>query len=539
MSLLSRLIPVQIFFVAWLLAIAGSPDVKAEGQHDMLLLLPDGMVHLRLMVVDGDKSLAEKRKEFLQRLVSALDVDQDGQLSRAETSKHPLFVSGRRFDDNPFLQSLKTRKPYTEKEIEMAVERAAGLLVSYRQENVVAEQDLSVFRVLDSDESGLIDAAEMRLAASRLAARDSDMDQCVTFDEFLSTAPQAMGMVTLNALDQEAPGAINSEVLRDAREPTMPARLVRKYDTDRDAHLTPAEMGWTIERLERLDSDSDGRLNMQELARLSKAEPDAVFSVNLDLNRASVTSGLRFMGYSGDVNKKGPVANDSSSKSAFQIKHKNVSLQVGYRHRDPLEESRQNALAAFNAIDADSNGYLDKDEVVEHQRFARYLFDAMDRDNDARVFSKEMLDYVRDYTEPASTTCQVTLFDTGNGFFQLLDENGDGRISIRELRTSESRLRAQASNEGNINPSKMNKSYRIEIQRGGVSLFGRVSRASTEMPIAALKEPSGPIWFQRMDRNGDGDLTWDEFLGPREAFHQIDSDGDGLINQPEAESYKK
>jgi hypothetical protein len=82
----------------------------------------------------------------------------------------------------------------------------------------------------------------------------------------------------------------------------------------------------------------------------------------------------------------------------------------------------------------------------------------------------------------------------------------------------------------------MNKSFRIEIQRGGVSLFGKVSRTSAEMPIASLQVPSGPIWFQRMDRNGDGDLSWDEFLGPREVFHQIDSDHDGLIDQREAES---
>jgi hypothetical protein len=37
-----------------------------------------------------------------------------------------------------------------------------------------------------------------------------------------------------------------------------------------------------------------------------------------------------------------------------------------------------------------------------------------------------------------------------------------------------------------------------------------------------------------MDRNNDGDLTWNEFLGPREVFHRIDKDGDGLIDPQEA-----
>ncbi len=67
-----------------------------------------------------------------------------------------------------------------------------------------------------------------------------------------------------------------------------------------------------------------------------------------------------------------------------------------------------------------------------------------------------------------------------------------------------------------------------------MGLFGRVDRPSAETPAALLKPPSGPMWFQRMDRNGDGDLTWDEFLGPRQVFHQLDSDQDELINEAEA-----
>ena len=160
----------------------------------------------------------------------------------------------------------------------------------------------------------------------------------------------------------------------------------------------------------------------------------------------------------------------------------------------------------------------------------------MDRDDDDRVFAEEMMTYVDEYTEPASTSCQVTLLDNGSGFFQMLDGNGDGRISIRELRSCESTLLEAAPDDQQINPSRLTKSYRIEIQRGGRSLFGRVDRPSAETPAALLKPPTGPVWFQRMDRNGDGDLTWDEFLGPRELFHQFDVDQDSLIDETEATS---
>lgn len=215
-----------------------------------------------------------------------------------------------------------------------------------------------------------------------------------------------------------------------------------------------------------------------------------------------------------------------------------MTLSVSYRQRDPIAEAETNSKAAFNAIDLDANGYLDRKEIVDHQRFQRYLFDAMDADGDDRVFAEEMLSYVKAYTEPATTSCQVTLFDTGNGYFQMLDSNSDGRISIRELRKSEESLVKIGGESQVINPSRMTKSFRIELQRGGIGLFGRVDRPEAESPTALLQSPTGPMWFQRMDRNSDSDLVWDEFLGPREVFHRMDKDGDGLIDAREAEQFE-
>ena len=45
---------------------------------------------------------------------------------------------------------------------------------------------------------------------------------------------------------------------------------------------------------------------------------------------------------------------------------------------------------------------------------------------------------------------------------------------------------------------------------------------------------AGPIWFQKMDVNGDGDLSPREFLGSREIFQKMDLNGDGLIDAAEA-----
>lgn len=499
------------------------------GQHDMLLLLPAGPMHLRVMIASQGKSLEQSRRDYLGRLVTMLDTDMDGKVSRDETSNHPLFTTSRRFQGNKFLSSLRSKRPFTEQELALAVDRAAGQLVTYRQNNALAEQDLSVFNVLDQDQSGLIDRAEMVLAAAGIADRDSDFDQCITFDEFLSERTDTMAGVVINAIDQEPPGSVHAELLRDAAEPILPARLVRRYDSDRDAHLTASELGWSATRLSMIDADQNKRLSMQELAALADSKPDLTLQVDL-----SDTSGTAMK-----VVEHGEDHSISARDDLVRIKRDGVTLGVSYRYRDPLDEARNNASAAFNAIDVDANGYLDREEIAEHQRFERYLFDAMDKDRDDRVFADEMMDYVKEYTEPASTTCQVTLLDTGNGFFQLLDRNADGRISIRELRACEKTLLEVAGDESEINPSRMTASYRIEIKRGGMSLFGRVDRPSAETPAALLAPPSGPIWFQRMDRNGDGDLTWDEFLGPRDIFHKLDQDQDNLIDKSEASNADK
>ena len=45
---------------------------------------------------------------------------------------------------------------------------------------------------------------------------------------------------------------------------------------------------------------------------------------------------------------------------------------------------------------------------------------------------------------------------------------------------------------------------------------------------------AGPLWFRRMDRNQDGDVSPREFPGTAVQFQQLDTDADGLISSAEA-----
>ena len=62
-----------LFVFSLLFATSSTFAQPTKGQHDMLLLLPDGPVHLRVFVTDGSRSMKETRDEYLKQLVASLD----------------------------------------------------------------------------------------------------------------------------------------------------------------------------------------------------------------------------------------------------------------------------------------------------------------------------------------------------------------------------------------------------------------------------------------------------------------------------------
>jgi Ca2+-binding EF-hand superfamily protein len=289
--------------------------------------------------------------------------------------------------------------------------------------------------------------------------------------------------------------------------------------------------------MKTLDTDRDGQLTSRELGRLPESPVDLELAVELSGPSAGVRSGsasarrpaLRIIASAAD--RKVPAPREDLVRLQFG----GTQVTFSFRHVDPIESAVENAMQTFNEIDLDANGYIDRTEITDRFRFERYLFDAIDRDGDEKVFGDEMRDYVATRAEPAASCCQVNVYDTGQGFFQMLDASGDGRVSIRELRTVNQML-ARAVPEGRpLTPRDRGRHYHIEFVRGSYQLFGRSERMLFQGPTFIQRPPVGPIWFQRMDRNSDGDLTWDEFLGPREVFHALDADQDGLVDHKEAE----
>jgi len=269
-----------------------------------------------------------------------------------------------------------------------------------------------------------------------------------------------------------------------------------------------------------------------ELGRLAETTPDAELTV--DLAAVESEGGLLRVG-----GAKGKRLDDAARTDYAKIAFPPAIVTFSERSFDPQATALDDAMRKFNSLDADANGYLTREETAERLRFERELFELIDADGDEKIFADEMREYVRALSEPATTTCRVNVHDAGNGFFLALDTNADGRISERERRGAAKSL-AALDRDGSvgIRQTEPARHFHIEFVRGGYQLFGPIDLPAVQTTGFQRRQLTGPVWFQRMDRNNDGDLIWNEFLGPRWVFDQLDADGDELLDPQEAAKWQ-
>jgi Ca2+-binding EF-hand superfamily protein len=431
------------------------------------------------------------------------------------------------------LQGLQSQAVDSRRELEQKIDIKGSNLLSFRDIQS-AKNDVEVFKLLDQDGSGMLEVMELTAAVDLILSKDTDGDQCVSFDEFLPPPPppdptQPIVLGTGESITQLARPA---ELLGDAANALFLERLRRKYDRNRDGQLEAAELSWTGERLKSFDTSGNGKLDGSELAAYSRATPDAEMVVDLKPNESS--GGLiRVEGTLGQRH------DDCSRPDFARLGFPPATVTFSHRNLDPQDAALDDAMRKFNSLDADANGYLSRDETAQRLRFERELFELIDADGDERIFAEEMREYVLALAEPAATTCRINVYDGGFGFFLALDANADGRISEREKRQAAAALaRLERDGVPGIQQTEPVRHFHIEFTRGSFQLFGPSQQPAAETPAFQRQQLAGPIWFQRMDRNNDGDLIWNEFLGPRWVFDQLDGDGDELLDPQEAARWK-
>jgi Ca2+-binding EF-hand superfamily protein len=190
----------------------------------------------------------------------------------------------------------------------------------------------------------------------------------------------------------------------------------------------------------------------------------------------------------------------------------------------------------FRSLDTDKNGFLDAKELYQPPFTYVSWLRLADRDGDGKLSEKEFSAFADLQGKLRGGVTFLRVVDEGQSLFRLLDADRDGRLGPRELRSAWSRLsRRIPGQKGVVTRAMLPRHFRLTLRQGQAF----AEPAGFPMPSPPRIPTRGPLWFRKMDRNGDGDVSRREWLGTEEEFRKIDRDGDGLISAAEAEAYDR
>jgi hypothetical protein len=105
--------------------------------------------------------------------------------------------------------------------------------------------------------------------------------------------------------------------------------------------------------------------------------------------------------------------------------------------------------------------------------------------------------------------------DPGATFFATMDGDGDGAITAAELAAAKTDIftRADANGDGLLDADERKAAVDAEIERRRAAHQGRA--------------------MERLDTDGDGQLSLAEFTASAPLFDRADADGDGAVSRTE------
>lgn len=509
---------------------------KQEDTYNILFFASDGPAFLQVTLAASGVSIQSVRQRYATVLLQSLDQDDDGQLNEAEARTIP--VGGRfaaeaetlgdrwaEFDASP------TDGMVTEEELLTFLDPLLGERFATRRRPPLLMQSVQLHPRLDRNGDRQISRDEIENGVETLRQFDFDDDETFSPAE-LQPFPQAMidaQMASTTEDDRRLFVVLNEDEPVDS----LTQRLIDTYGDADATGVTAEQMAMPAEVFTRFDADDDGHLNSAELTSLLQSpSPDALIRVDLRRRRVMFKPGRR------GTDRVAEMQDDSRARLTLRVGDETLEFSARdnrYQARDQISFLK----IEFRRQDGDKNGYLSAQEFGMLSVDGA-SFEDVDLDSDAQVYVDELDRFMRLDAYLAQCYAEMTIDEVEKPLFQILDENLDRRLTQKEFDAGLTRMQPyDRDGDGLLDASELQalRKYRIAFSFG-VPPAVRIERqnqmdADRRLPVMQ-RSGSGPEWFRRMDRNQDGDVTWREFLGPRESFEQLDKDGSGWIDADEA-----
>jgi Ca2+-binding EF-hand superfamily protein len=531
-----------------------------DDRFELVVLAPHRPVRVAVEIRYDGKPLAERWAQVLKTVFAAFDRDRDGYLNAVEMRRVFSDTSAASLLQNGFYTPFPNDLPTVawldaDRDGKVSFAEFAGY---YRQAAVAAAQTSlpqpenaqnsaateELFKLIDRDKDGKLSRAEVAAAETWVVARDTDEDECLSLAEILGNVQVGVAIPVVVSGSGRMPAATSPvSVHRPGRAPDpIRDRFLALYDPGKAGRFTPPNLGLDRDTFARLDADGDGSLTPGEAERWWTGPADAEVLLSL----AAKTQDCRVT-----------VTADAAALAArgFTVAQSEPQRLVLRHGRQPIEFAassgtvarqaalRQSFLGQFDQA-AKGKGFVTETDLggqnAPQYQLLRVMFDAADADADGKLSRSELVDHLALMEAFASGAMALTPAVQTPTLFQLLDDNRDGRLSVRELRTAWDRLAVlEPAGAG----GRVDAITRAAIQPTATLRLTRLAeRFAVPQPVAGNNQSppvpqAGPVWFRRMDRNGDGDVSRAEFLGTRAEFDAMDTDHDGLISLREAEAF--
>jgi Ca2+-binding EF-hand superfamily protein len=523
---------------------------------DVVFFARQRPIRVRVVVRTAGKTLAARWEENLRKLFASVDRDSDGFLNRYEldfmfpvSGVSQMLAGGfyYRAGNAPVMEAVDVDADDRVSFAEFAqyYKPAAAEVVRPRPTPVQAfpadTTTQELFARLDRTGDGRLTQDELKAAEKILLALDTNEDECVSAQELLSnpSRPQTVVAVAPPAMAAQPArpsGPQPQEVLvfpAGVPETVVP-QLVKRYDKDKDEKLTREELGVEAAAFEALDTDKDGKLTAKELDGWRKAEPDAVVTLELGEKPADCRAAIARPG-SKPLPANLELRQTESRRLVLRVGPQSIEFGAFFPPESVRRQVAQNV--ASPGVFGDKQFVVEQDLIGPQNQFLRVVFDAADFDSDGRLTKAEFDRYFAMQRGTSELGLAFTSVVRTPNLFQLLDENLDGKLSVRELRTAWDRMivlepaDAKAVTKAILQPS-------ATLQLTPAIYAGYDPNQFGQMGEGPKASPTGPLWFRKMDRNADGDVSRAEFLAAEPDFVMLDANKDGLISVAEAEEYE-